>query len=113
IFQKLAACPAETKVVLIDGSRPLDPGRVAAAAPPPAAAKPEDLAVPGVTLLTATAGGAPGYVHAADRHGVFWKFVLRELRGGTEGEGQKVTLGTFARRVLEDTRNYVTETYKA
>lgn len=110
VFQKLAACPAETKVVLIDGNRV-----GASAAARPLAAKPEDLAVGGVTVLTATANGAPGHVLAGsgERHGVFWKYVLGGLRGDAEGADHKVTLGKLARRVIEGTRSYVAETYKA
>jgi serine/threonine protein kinase/tetratricopeptide (TPR) repeat protein len=108
VFQKLAACPAETKVVLIDGNRV-----GASAAARPAAAKPEDLAVGGVAVLTATSNGAPGYVSASQRHGVFWDFVLRGIRGSAEGAPHKVTLGELASQVAEGTRKYVAREYKA
>jgi tetratricopeptide (TPR) repeat protein len=108
ILQKLAACPARTKLVLIDGNRvgPPSPAR-------PLAAKPENLGVAGVTMLTATADGAPGYVHAVDRHGVFWNSVLSALRDDAQGDDHKVTLGKLAASVVAETRKYVTETYNA
>jgi serine/threonine protein kinase/tetratricopeptide (TPR) repeat protein len=106
IFQQLAACPAQTKVVLIDGNRigPTFPAR-------PTAAKPEDLVPPGVTVLLATTNGEPGYVHARARHGVFWHFVLRGLRGAAGG-GDTVTVGMLAEYVRERTRQYSDRFYK-
>jgi tetratricopeptide (TPR) repeat protein len=72
-----------------------------------------------VAALVATANGAPGYVHADDgyvhadeRHGAFWAFVLRGLRGAAGIKDGKVTAAALARYVTEATRSYVAGAYK-
>jgi serine/threonine-protein kinase len=108
IFRLLVDCPAETKVVLIDGNR------VGLSVPARAEpARPETVAPSGVVVLTATSSGKPGYVRADDRNGVFWYFVLRGLRGAAQADGGKVTVGSLARYVIDETKKYVAETYKA
>ena len=108
IYQQLAACPAKTKLVFIDGNRvgPALPAR-------PEPAKPEEIVPPGVILLTATTNGEAGYVNAESRHGAFWIAVFRGLRGAAAGPDHRVTVGGLARYVTEQTRKYVEEAYKA
>jgi tetratricopeptide (TPR) repeat protein len=105
-FQQLNACPATKKVVLIDGNRNGMPAPVRFET-----AKPGTLVSAGVTALMATTAGKPGYVLADERHGVYWNFVLRGLRGAAAEDG-KVTVGALARYVIDETRKYVEKTYK-
>jgi tetratricopeptide (TPR) repeat protein len=108
-LQEFAACPAETKIALIDGNRvaPPLPGR-------PSAAVLEEQIPFGVTALTAIANGEPGFVYAADRHGAFWYFVLEGLRGAADANrDNKVTVGELAEFVATEVRKHVAEQFKA
>ncbi len=109
LFRLLASCPAKTKVVLLDGNRA---GPASGDRPPPA--WPEDFVPAGVTLLVSTTGGAPGYVHSEDRHGAFWAFVLRGLRGEANTDRDaKVSPDELARFVIAQTDRHVRDELKA
>jgi tetratricopeptide (TPR) repeat protein len=110
IFQQLAACPAGTKFVLIDGSRN---GGGAALPARPEAAKLEDQIPGGLSVLLSSAGGQVGYVHAEERHGAFWSAVLRGLQGAARTKEGKVTVGSLAEYAAKATRDHVAEAYKA
>jgi serine/threonine protein kinase/tetratricopeptide (TPR) repeat protein len=109
VFQELANCPARTKVVLLDGNRTAPPlaGR-------PPGGRVEELVPPGVVAILSTANGAPGYVHAEDRHGAFWDFVLHGLHGAAHGDSDGgVTADELARYVAKEVREHVATAYHA
>ena len=110
IYDKLKACPAQRKMLLVDACRknPLsDPGRTRVTVNLQSVTRPQIEAVPkGVVALFSCAAGQEAFEWPGLKHGIFFHHVIEWWQGAADDGDRQVTLDEVVAYARTKTQNF-------